>query len=59
MERTKISVVIPVFNEVNTIGEVIRRVLDRHRVRPADSLEGVLEADREARRDAAASYAAM
>jgi glycosyltransferase involved in cell wall biosynthesis len=28
MERTKISVVIPVFNEVNTIGEVIRRVLD-------------------------------
>ncbi|MGD0074579.1 MAG: glycosyltransferase family 2 protein [Candidatus Binataceae bacterium] len=28
MEQTKISVVIPVFNEVNTIGEVIRRVLD-------------------------------
>ena len=28
MERTKISVVIPVFNEVNTIGEVIRRVFD-------------------------------
>ena len=28
MEQTKISVVIPVYNEVNTIGEVIRRVLD-------------------------------
>ncbi|HYM69174.1 MAG TPA: 1-deoxy-D-xylulose-5-phosphate reductoisomerase [bacterium] len=40
------------------IARVIRRVLDRHRVRPADSLEGVLEADREARADAAASYAA-
>jgi len=28
MEQIKISVVIPVFNEVSTIGEVIRRVLD-------------------------------
>jgi len=28
MDQTKISVVIPVYNEVNTIGEVIRRVLD-------------------------------
>ena len=28
MEQIKISIVIPVFNEVSTIGEVIRRVLD-------------------------------
>ncbi|HTY53940.1 MAG TPA: glycosyltransferase family 2 protein [Candidatus Binataceae bacterium] len=28
MDQAKISVVIPVYNEVNTIGEVIRRVLD-------------------------------
>ncbi|HXX37903.1 MAG TPA: 1-deoxy-D-xylulose-5-phosphate reductoisomerase [bacterium] len=39
------------------IARIIRRVLDHHHDRAADSLERILEADREARVDAAAPYA--
>jgi 1-deoxy-D-xylulose-5-phosphate reductoisomerase len=40
------------------IPRLIRRVLDGHRDGAADSLEGVLDADRRARADAEAAYAA-
>jgi glycosyltransferase involved in cell wall biosynthesis len=35
-ERTKISVVIPAYNEAATIGRVIERVLDCGAIRDAD-----------------------